>query len=98
MGVFSTYSGAIYNDFTSIPLELFPSCYEGDQQKEGCVYPFGLDYKWFMAANNLTYTNSLKMKLAIILGVAQMSLGIFMKAVNALHFKKWYDLLFEFIP
>lgn len=42
--------------------------------------------------------NSLKMKLAVILGVFQMMLGIILKAVNAIHFKEKLDFIFEFIP
>jgi len=35
-----------------------------------CVYPFGLDPIWSMSSNDLSNANSLKMKLAVILGVA----------------------------
>jgi len=38
------------------------------------------------------------MKLSVILGVAQMSLGVFMKAFNALYYKHYVDFFFEFIP
>ena len=38
------------------------------------------------------------MKIAVIIGVLQMSLGIFMKGFNALYFKRPMDFLFEFIP
>ena len=38
------------------------------------------------------------MKLSVIFGVAQMSLGIFLKAANARFFKKDLDFYFEFIP
>ena len=38
------------------------------------------------------------MKLSVILGVSQMSLGIFMKAFNAYQFKSKVDFVFEFIP
>jgi V-type H+-transporting ATPase subunit a len=38
------------------------------------------------------------MKLSVIFGVSQMSLGIFMKATNALYFKEKLDFYFEFIP
>jgi V-type H+-transporting ATPase subunit a len=39
------------------------------------------------------------MKLAIILGVGQMSLGIALKGLNAIRMKgRWMDLWFEAIP
>lgn len=38
------------------------------------------------------------MKLAVIIGVIHMTFGILMKGVNALYFKNWLDLIFEFIP
>jgi len=50
---------------------------------DDCVYPLGVDPAWYMGANELTFLNSLKMKLAVILGVLHMSLGICMKAFNA---------------
>jgi len=46
----------------------------------------------------LTFYNSLKMKLSIILGVSQMVLGICMSALNFVHFKKRLEFFFEFIP
>jgi V-type H+-transporting ATPase subunit a len=42
--------------------------------------------------------NSLKMKMAVIFGVAQMSLGIVLKGTNAIHNKNMIDFLFEFCP
>lgn len=104
MGFFSTYCGFIYNDFTSIPLKLFgDSCYEKNNaglivQKDDCVYPVGLDPAWFVAKNELNYVNSLKMKISVILGVLQMSLGVCMKAFNSLYFGNYLDLCCEFIP
>lgn len=38
------------------------------------------------------------MKIAVILGVLQMSLGVFMKAFNSLYFGRKMDFFFEFIP
>jgi V-type H+-transporting ATPase subunit a len=77
MGFFSFYCGFIYNDFTSIPLYIFGgSCYQNDFNihqsylKTDCVYPVGVDPSWYLAKNELTYFNSLKMKLSVILGVA----------------------------
>ena len=67
-------------------------------KEDDCVYPFGVDPTWYLSSNHLSYLNSLKMKISVILGVAQMSLGIFMKAANALYFKQPLDFLYEFIP
>ena len=66
--------------------------------KPDCVYPIGIDPAWYMGTNELAFLNSLKMKLSVILGVLQMSLGICMKAFNAVYFKNKLDFLFEFIP
>lgn len=48
-------------------------CLEPDHENarliEDCVYPFGIDPKWFIASNELNFFNSLKMKLAVIIGV-----------------------------
>ena len=83
MGIFSFYSGWIYNEFFSIPLNVFGTCYghagheEYAPKEEGCVYPFGFDPKWIRASNELNYFNSYKMKFAVIIGVFQMSFGTF---------------------
>lgn len=66
--------------------------------RDDCVYPIGFDPKWYMSTNGLTYMNSMKMKLAVILGVAQMCLGILMKGLNAIHFGSFIDFVFEFVP
>jgi len=46
----------------------------------------------------LLYYNSVKMKMSIIVGVIQMSLGIFLHLLNALYFHEMYDIFFEFLP
>lgn len=48
--------------------------------------------------NALTFMNSYKMKLAVIIAVIHMSFGIVMKGVNALYFKNWIDFFCEFVP
>ncbi len=104
MGFFAFFAGFIYNDFASIPLDIFGSCFsaEGHSQvtvrKEGCVYPFGLDPKWYIASNELNFFNSLKMKMAVIIGVIQMSFGIILKGLNACYFNQPLDFIFEFVP
>ena len=64
MGIFSTFCGFIYNEFTSLGTNTFgPSCYlkkdfektKEDKhivwahQSKNCVYPFGFDPVWFRA-------------------------------------------------
>ena len=50
-----------------------------------CVYPVGLDPTWYIAENEiLTVQNSVKMKMAVVLGVAHMMMGIFVKGYNTI--------------
>lgn len=108
--VFSTFCGFIYNDFLSIPLNLFGTCYTQQQQydtmynnvyyykENNCTYPFGIDPKWNVATNDLTYLNSIKMKFSIIIGVIQMIFGIILSGMNHIHLGNYIDFVFEFIP
>ena len=107
MGFFATYCGFIYNDFMSISLDLFGSCYDIDKAvpdqaisriNTECVYQIGVDPVWAVASNNLNYINSLKMKISVIIAIIHMTLGVFLKASNAISFKKPLDFIFEFIP
>jgi len=112
MAIFSIYTGTIYNDFFSISIPFFPNTYhkrEGgrcrydendlyDCVKKNHTYPFGLDYIWRRAENELFLSNSLKMKLSIIFGVVQMEAGIVLSLFNHLHFRHKLDVYFEFIP
>ncbi len=66
--------------------------------KDNCVYSIGVDPVWYLADNELQFLNTMKMKMAVIFGVAHMSLGILMKAFNAIHFNKPLDFIFEFLP
>jgi V-type H+-transporting ATPase subunit a len=104
MGFFALFSGICYNDFASVPL-WFGSCYTPEdapstfwKPKEDCVYSLGVDPVWYLSDNELTFINNMKMKMSVIFGVSQMSLGIFMKAFNSVHFKRPMDFIFEFIP
>ncbi len=102
MGFFAFYSGWMYNDFLSIPINLFGTCYKENGVRANklphCTYPFGMDPKWYVASNELAFFNSLKMKLSVILGVIQMIFGIFLRGMNAIYFKNTLDFVFEFIP
>lgn len=66
--------------------------------KPDCTYAIGIDPIWYISKNELAFLNSLKMKVSVILGVLQMSLGVCMKAFNAVYFEHKLDLWLEFIP
>lgn len=104
MGLCSTYNGLIYNDLMSVPLSIFGSSHweqeaNNDQltQVDG-QYIFGIDPKWYSASNNLVFLNSFKMKIAVVFGVIQMTVGLLFKGSNAIHFRSAVDFFFEFIP
>ncbi|KAL5073914.1 hypothetical protein RYX36_012898 [Vicia faba] len=100
MSLFSIYTGFIYNEFFSVPFELFgptaygcrdPSC-RWDATTIGLIkvrdtYPFGVDPKWHGSRSELPFLNSLKMKMSILLGVSQMNLGIILSYYNAKYFE-----------
>ena len=104
MGFFSFFCGIIYNDFMAIPLSVFKSCYINDKnqekaiKKDGCTYPIGMDPKWYSSSNELTFMNSFKMKWSVIIGVIQMTLGIFLRGLNNLYFGDYLGFFLEFIP
>ena len=57
-----------------------------------------MDPKWYSSTNELTFTNSFKMKLSVIVGVIQMTLGIILRGLNNLYFHDYAGFIFEFIP
>jgi V-type H+-transporting ATPase subunit a len=61
-------------------------------------YPFGLDPAWHGASNELTFVNSLKMKISVILGVAQMIAGLLFRFGNAVHEGNRVDFFCECVP
>src|SRR5262249_17486668 len=90
MGLFSIYTGLLYNDLFSRAMWLFESGWKwpattGNATVEAVfshVYPIGIDPAWRGAENALIFTNSYKMKMAVILGVTQMTFGIVLSAYN----------------
>uniref|UniRef100_A0A7N6A5I5 V-type proton ATPase subunit a n=1 Tax=Anabas testudineus TaxID=64144 RepID=A0A7N6A5I5_ANATE len=94
MGLFSIYTGAIYNECFSRGLNTFSSAWRVqpmfekntwnasvlagnqylsmDPAEPGVFvspYPFGIDPVWGMASNKLTFLNSYKMKMSVIIEV-----------------------------
>ncbi|ONH91014.1 hypothetical protein PRUPE_8G088600 [Prunus persica] len=110
MAIFSIYTGLIYNEFFSVPFELFGSsayaCRDlscRDATTAGLIkvrptYPFGLDPVWHGSRSELPFLNSLKMKMSILLGVVQMNLGIILSFFNARFFRSGVNVWFQFVP
>ncbi|KAG8632384.1 V-type proton ATPase subunit a2 [Manihot esculenta] len=110
MAIFSIYTGLIYNEFFSVPFELFgpsayacrdPSCRDATTAgltKVHATYPFGIDPKWHGTRSELPFLNSLKMKMSILFGVAQMNLGIMMSYFNAKFFRDDLNIWYQFVP
>ncbi|KAJ2725744.1 H(+)-transporting V0 sector ATPase subunit a [Coemansia sp. Benny D115] len=109
MGIFSMFTGFIYNDIFSRAMGFFASgwTWPTDAGGEGVVveatklahtYFAGIDPAWHHASNSLLFTNSYKMKMSIVLGVIHMTLGICLQVPNALHFKKRINIIHVFVP
>ena len=140
MGVFSIFTGFMYNEFFSMPMKIagdtryqcapwidrdnrtlgvvqdrdelvpFRECADYEEAPvydagiganltdRGSPYPFGTDPIWHGTRTELTFTNSMKMKMSILMGVVQMTLGIIMSLFNHLFFRDRLSLIYEFIP
>ncbi|KAJ2523915.1 H(+)-transporting V0 sector ATPase subunit a [Coemansia sp. RSA 2049] len=109
MGIFSMYTGLLYNDIFSRAMSMFSSGWQwpSDQGGEGVTveatklghtYPVGIDPAWHHAGNSLLFTNSYKMKMSIVLGIIHMTLGICLQVPNALYFKKRINIVHVFVP
>ncbi|XP_034487586.1 V-type proton ATPase 116 kDa subunit a-like [Drosophila innubila] len=114
MGLFSCYTGFIYNDVFSKSMNLFGSSWVNNYNtttvlgnkhlqfppatSAKSVYPLGLDPIWQLAENKIIFLNSFKMKLSIIVGVLHMVFGVCMSVCNFVHFKKYSSIFLEFVP
>ena len=109
MGIFSIYTGFLYNDIFSKSLTIFPSQWqwpsdlrEGESVdatlKEGYRFPIGLDWNWHEAENSLLFSNSLKMKMSVLMGWCHMTYALCLQYVNGRYFKSKVDILGNFLP
>uniref|UniRef100_G3PYF3 V-type proton ATPase subunit a n=1 Tax=Gasterosteus aculeatus aculeatus TaxID=481459 RepID=G3PYF3_GASAC len=123
MGLFSIYTGLIYNDCFSKSLNIFGSGWSVkamftnqqwtnktlqtnalltlDPNVSGVFtgpYPFGIDPIWNMAVNRLSFLNSYKMKMSVIIGVIHMSFGVVLSVFNHLHFRQKCNVYLQFLP
>ena len=60
-----------------------------------CVYPFGIDPAWKISSNNLTFTNNIKEKLAVIIAYFHLNFGMVLNALNCVYFGQWKKLFFD---
>jgi V-type H+-transporting ATPase subunit a len=107
MGLFSVFTGLLYNDVFGLAIDFFGTSYPtfetNDKGQEVGVftnqtYIFGVDPGWYGTANKLLFYNSLKMKMSVIFGVGQMTIGIVIAGVNMIYFGHYFDFVVEFIP
>nr|AAH06761.1 T-cell, immune regulator 1, ATPase, H+ transporting, lysosomal V0 protein A3 [Mus musculus]AAH85234.1 T-cell, immune regulator 1, ATPase, H+ transporting, lysosomal V0 protein A3 [Mus musculus] len=123
MGLFSVYTGFIYNECFSRATTIFPSGWSvaAMANQSGWSdeylsqhsmltlnpnitgvflgpYPFGIDPIWSLATNHLSFLNSFKMKMSVILGVTHMAFGVFLSIFNHVHFGQSHRLLLETLP
>lgn len=102
MGIWSIYTGFMYNDFFALSFDFFGSVYplqftDADYPPT-TAYAFGIDPCWYATDNKLNFYNSYKMKMAVILGVSHMLMGTCAGLFNHLKKKAWLRVFFEFIP
>mmetsp|Transcript_95605 Transcript_95605/g.227736 ORF Transcript_95605/g.227736 Transcript_95605/m.227736 type:complete len:802 (+) Transcript_95605:65-2470(+) len=111
LGFFAIFAGFMYNDFFSIGLQIFESRWKDSGDGVNFIpdydvknsggrgpYPFGLDWMWHGSSNELLYVNSMKMKLSVLFGVLQMTVGLLLRWSNAFFEKSVTNFFCECIP
>ena len=113
-GLFGMYVGLCYNEAFAFPMNFFGGtrwmainepdefCSPEWSKDGGCfqaeMYPMGIDPIWHRTTNKITFFNSYKMKISIVVGVLQMTVGIVLSLLNHLCYRDWKKVFFQFIP
>ena len=113
-GIFGMYVGLCYNEAFAFPMNFFGGtrwmainepdefCSPEWSLDGGCfqaeMYPMGIDPIWHRTTNKITFFNSYKMKISIVVGVLQMTVGIILSLLNHLEYRDWKKVFFQFIP
>jgi V-type H+-transporting ATPase subunit a len=113
-GLFGMYVGLCYNEAFAFPMNFFGGtrwmannapdefCSPEWSENGGCImeemYPMGIDPIWHRTTNKITFFNSYKMKISIVVGVLQMSVGIVLSLLNHLEYRDWKKVFFQFVP
>jgi len=80
------------------PIQNYTPTYDVKNMGGRGPVPIGIDPAWAGAQNELLFLNGLKMKMAVLFGVAQMIVGVLLKWSNAFYEKNVVDFCCECIP
>jgi V-type H+-transporting ATPase subunit a len=80
--------------------DLCPSAFQTglEMTTPGRPFPFGVDPAWHGTRTELSFLNSVKMKMSILLGVVQMNAGIVLSYFNQRYFADSLSTICEFVP
>lgn len=71
-----------FDEIQQIALNPNPYANESNRMYSGSPYPFGIDPVWQLSTNKITFTNTLKMKFSVIIGICQMVFGLSLALKN----------------
>lgn len=57
----------------------------------------GVDPVWGLSTQKLTFSNNIKMKLSVIMGIVHMTIGVIIKGANTIFRKDYPSLIFEVV-
>ncbi|XP_043944145.1 V-type proton ATPase 116 kDa subunit a [Protopterus annectens] len=88
-----TWSEELLQSSTTLQLDpAVPGVFSGNP------YPFGIDPIWNIATNKLTFSNSYKMKMSVVVGITHMIFGVILSLINHIYFRNVLNIVLQFIP